>query len=229
MSDREHQRMPFAVPVEFRTASSFLVAYSVNLSRGGLFLETDRELEPGTDLTIQLVVPSVGSVALQGRVSWRRQAGDSAGPPGVGVEFQGVGNDLGTLIDRLVGHYEGLDVLLLCKDKRDRTALTRLIRSIIGTAEVVGAADAHLADTLLTDDVDLLIVDVDADPEGAMVTIKRCKDSGLKVPTVALTANKRWHERARMAGADEVGSNPPPFKELQRLLVRAIGRPIKVG
>jgi type IV pilus assembly protein PilZ len=229
MSDREHQRMPFAVPVEFRTASSFLVAYSLNLSRGGLFLETDRPLEPGSPITVQLLVPSHGTVALAGRVSWRRDVADSAGPPGVGVEFNGVGDDLGVLIDRLVRTYEGLDVLLLCKDKRDRTALTRLVRSIISTAEVVGAADAHLAETLLTDDVDLLIVDVDADPEGAMVTLKKCKDSGLKVPMVALTANKRWHERARLAGANEVGSNPPPFKELQRLLVRAIGRPVKVG
>lgn len=229
MSDREHQRMPFAVPVEFRTASSFLVAYSVNLSRGGLFLETDRVLEPGAAITVQLLVPSVGGVALEGRVTWRRGPGDSAGPAGVGVEFDRVGDDLGALIDRLVGCYEGLDVLLLCKDKRDRSALTRLVRSIISTAEVVGAADAHLAETLLTDDVDLLIVDVDADPEGAMLTLKRCKESGLAVPSVALTANKRWHERARLAGAGEVGSNPPPFKELQRLLVRAIGRPVKVG
>ena len=47
MSDREHDRIPFSMQVEFRTASSFLVAYSVNLSRGGMFIETDAEVPMG--------------------------------------------------------------------------------------------------------------------------------------------------------------------------------------
>ena len=44
MTEREHERMPYSVQVEFRTPNSFLVAYSVNLSRGGLFLETNNRV-----------------------------------------------------------------------------------------------------------------------------------------------------------------------------------------
>jgi len=58
MSEREHQRIPYAVEVEFRTASSFLVAYSVNVSRGGLFLETEHEVPVGAQITLRLAVPS---------------------------------------------------------------------------------------------------------------------------------------------------------------------------
>ena len=47
MTDRDQARMPYTVQVEFRTPSSFLVAYSVNLSRGGLFIETDADIPTG--------------------------------------------------------------------------------------------------------------------------------------------------------------------------------------
>ena len=53
--------MPYTVQVEFRTASSFLVTYSVNLSRGGLFLETDAPIPAGSGISLDLVVPGHGT------------------------------------------------------------------------------------------------------------------------------------------------------------------------
>ena len=64
--------MPYAVQVEFRTASSFLVAYSVNLSRGGLFLETDADVPTGAPMTLDFAVPNAGTTSLNGIVAWRR-------------------------------------------------------------------------------------------------------------------------------------------------------------
>src|SRR5436190_16266660 len=101
MADREHERMPYRVHVEFRTASSFLVAYSVNLSRGGLFLETDADIPTGALMTIDFAVPGAGTTSLNGVVAWRRTL-DEPGPPGLGVEFQEVAPALGSTIDRLV-------------------------------------------------------------------------------------------------------------------------------
>ena len=72
MSEREYERIPYSVQVEFRTASSFLVAYSVNLSRGGIFLETDVDLPTGVLLGLDLVVPGTGMLSLIGLVAWRR-------------------------------------------------------------------------------------------------------------------------------------------------------------
>jgi hypothetical protein len=48
------------------------------------------------------------------------------------------------------------------------------------------------------------------------------------VPSVALTSNPKMHEYARAAGADEIVANPPPFAELQVVLVRALGKPAQV-
>ena len=88
MAEREHQRMPYGVQVEFRTASSFLITYSVNLSRGGLFLETDAEVPEGSVIAISLAIPGAGAVELAGLVMWRRGLDSPEGPPGLGIEFK---------------------------------------------------------------------------------------------------------------------------------------------
>jgi CheY-like chemotaxis protein len=48
------------------------------------------------------------------------------------------------------------------------------------------------------------------------------------VPTVAITANATLREHARLAGADELATNPPSFAELQVVLVRALSKPVAV-
>ena len=85
MSDREYERIPYSMQVEFRTASSFLVAYSVNLSRGGMFIETDSEVPTGVLLALDLQVPGAGLLQLVGLVAWRRGVDSPDGPAGLGA------------------------------------------------------------------------------------------------------------------------------------------------
>lgn len=227
MSEREYDRIPYAVQVEFRTASSFLVAYSVNLSRGGIFLETESEVPTGVLISLDLLVPGAGLLTLIGVVMWRRAVDSPDGPPGLGVEFQDVA-PLGSAIDKLVSTFNGVQILLLSGDRQDRTTLARSIKSIISTAEILQAADAAVAATLLTNEIDLAVVDVDFDPEGAARTLQAAKQLSPWVPTVAITSNPKLREYARAAGADEVASNPPPFAELQIVLVRALSKPASI-
>jgi PilZ domain len=64
MAERAHERMPYTVQAEFRTPSSFLVAYSVNLSRGGLFVETEVDIPTGALVTVDFEIPwSPGAAA----------------------------------------------------------------------------------------------------------------------------------------------------------------------
>jgi uncharacterized protein (TIGR02266 family) len=228
MSDREHVRIPYTVQVEFRTASSFLVAYSVNLSRGGLFLETDHEVDVGAPIALEMTVPSVGSVLLGGLVAWRRGRESADGPPGLGIEFHDVAPQLGGVIDRLISGYHGLSVLVLSGDRQDRTSLSRSIKSIMTTADVVQAADAKVAETLITSDVDLAVIDVDFDVDGGLAALRAAKAVNPPVPTLALASSRNLRDHARAAGADEVATNPPAFGELQLLLLRALGRPMSV-
>jgi uncharacterized protein (TIGR02266 family) len=228
MSDREHDRIPYSVQVEFRTASSFLVAYSVNLSRGGLFVETESEVPTGALLALDLVVPGAGLLSLVGIVAWRRGHDSPDGAPGIGIEFQDVAPQLGSVIDKLVSSFNGVQILLLSGDRQDRTTLARSIKSIISTAEILQAADANVAATLLTSEIDLAIVDVDFDPEGAVQTLRAARLLSPKVPTVAIAASPKLRDYARTAGADEIATNPPPFGELQVVLVRALSKPASV-
>jgi uncharacterized protein (TIGR02266 family) len=228
MSDREYDRIPYTVQVEFRTASSFLVAYSVNLSRGGIFIETDSEVPSGVLIALDLQVPGAGLLHLLGVVAWRRGIDNTEGPPGLGIEFQDIAPQLESTIDLLVSSFHGVHILVLSGDRQDRTTLSRSIKSIISTAEVVQAADAETAAAKLTSEIDLAVVDVDFDPEGALQTLQAAKLLSPKVPTIALATSAKLRERARAAGADELASNPPPFGELQVVLVRALSRPMSV-
>lgn len=220
--------MPYTVQVEFRTASSFLVAYSVNLSRGGLFLETDADIPNGAVTTLEFTVPGVGTSSLDGVVAWRRGGDGAEGPPGIGIEFQDVAPQLGALIDKLVTGFRGVQILLLSGDRQDRTTLARNIKSVIATAEITQAADAQVAATVLTSEIDVAIVDVDFDLEGGLETIRAAKRQRPPVPTIAITSSATYREQAVTAGADELLQNPPPFADLQVTLVRALGKPVAV-
>lgn len=228
MTEREHPRVPCIVRVEYRTPSSFLVAYSVNLSRGGIFLETDQDLPIGSDIALQIAVPDAKPVPLTGTVTWRRPERDDEGPAGVGVEFAETSESLSLMIDDLVARYTGLNVLLVCQNKQDRTSLTRQIRSIVSTAEVVGAEDTHLGGNLLDDSIDLLVVDADFDPDSAASILRRATEMDPPIPTIALTSNAEVRGQAWEAGAAEVAGSPPQFAELQRIIVRALGRPSSI-
>ena len=220
--------MPYAVQVEFRTASSFLVAYSVNLSRGGLFLETDADIPTGGLISLDFAVPGAGTTSLNGVVAWRRGAAEAEGPPGIGIEFQDVAPQLGAMIDKLVTSFRGVQMLLVSGDRQDRTTLARNIKSIISTAEITQAADSNVASTVLTHEIDVAIVDVDFDLTGGLAVLRKAKAQTPPVPTIALTSKTDHREQALAAGADEILANPPPFAELQVVLVRALGKPIAI-
>lgn len=228
MNAREYQRIPFAVRAEFRTASSFLIAYSLNFSRGGMFLETDADLEPNSEIKVDLIVPGTGPVSLTGRVSWRRTVADGEGPVGVGVEFDEVSTVLGPIIDSLVASYDGINVVLYAADSLDRTSLSRMLKSILATAEVVTAPEPHVAKNLLTGDVDLAVIDVDANPDASVDLIRTAQSATPPIPVIALATSQRTADRARAAGACEVAAHPPAFGELQVIIVRALGRPALV-
>jgi len=218
------------VQVRFRTRSSFLVAYSVNLSKGGIFLETDSPAPIGTAVTLKMHVADAGVYEILGHVTWiRAQADAAAGPAGMGVEFDDVDEAVGGLIDELVTDFRGLNVLVFSQDGKDRSSVARTVRSIIGTADVVEAAGTSTAEALLGDEIDLVIVDGEA-PDGAgWLVLRAAKNRDKKIPVIALCTEESERQRAIDLGADEVSDNPPVFADFQDLLLRALGRPSTVG
>ena len=224
----ESHDTPHAVQVQFRSAASFLVAYSVNLSRGGLFVETEAQIPTGGLVSLELDVPGAELTALSGLVAWRRELGDPAGPPGLGLELQDVAPQLGSVIDRLVTTFTGVQILLMSKDRQDRTTLARNIKSIISTAEITQAADAQVANSIVSSELDAAIIDVDFDVTGAVAAIRSAKAQTPPVPVIALSSNPANRELAITAGTDELLANPPLFADLQLVLLRTLGKPVEV-
>jgi uncharacterized protein (TIGR02266 family) len=221
MADRQHERVPQRFRVEYRSASSLLVAYTVNLSRGGTFLECDELPEVGTPLELELRLPQ-RTVPLRGRVAWVRPTPDEQGPRGVGVQFDD-SETLGAIIDELVARFEGINTLALCREPRDRRALLRAIRSTVRNAEVAFAESGSVAQSMLANELDLLIVDMDDDPDGGAETLREARN--YDVPTIALAGDEALYARARDAGAEELLGNPPTPSALRDAIVRRLSAP----
>ena len=239
MTAREHERIPCVVRVEFRTPSSFLVAYSVNLSRGGMFLETDHEVAVGEQIALHFAVPGVGVIDTQGTVMWRRDsdeptsrpgargARDSRAVPGVGIRFDNIEGAVGAVIDRLVGEYRGTRVLLVFGHNAAAAAISRMVHDVVATAEIVSAFDIPTAREQLETALDLVIVA--ADEPFALEILDAARRQPRPIPVVALSATGRSGEQARELGADEVVSNPPAFDAFRRAMLQALGRPLSVA
>jgi uncharacterized protein (TIGR02266 family) len=105
----ERVRVPVDVTVEFRADDDRpgMAGRAVNISAGGLFVETLAPLGRGSDLALAFTLPAgaAGPVSAAGRVAWvnppstprKRDCG-----PGMGIAFRDLSPDGRTAITRFV-------------------------------------------------------------------------------------------------------------------------------
>jgi uncharacterized protein (TIGR02266 family) len=80
------------VLVDYTARGAPCCEYATTLGAGGLFIETEAPLAPGTSLRVRFRLPGGASLhSIDGRVTWRHgldeaRAGDSR-PSGMGIEF----------------------------------------------------------------------------------------------------------------------------------------------
>ena len=90
MSDedkRRDDREPVTLFVEYDGADDLIGDFTENLSTGGTFVATNRELPIGTQVQLVLSFPGLlEPIAIDGTVRWKRGAGGD-GDPGAGIEF----------------------------------------------------------------------------------------------------------------------------------------------
>jgi type IV pilus assembly protein PilZ len=87
---REHQRFEVTIPVDCSTKHVFVANHVSNISKGGLFLRSDRPLPIEAEVALVLRLPDVGqSIRAVGRVVWNYdlQKGTSRIVPGSGIRF----------------------------------------------------------------------------------------------------------------------------------------------
>jgi uncharacterized protein (TIGR02266 family) len=227
-TDRRDSRLPVKLEVAFRTQGAFLIAYSVNLSKGGVFLETQDLLEVGTEVTLRLAVPGAGEFELIGAVAWVRQASPDGLPDGMGIQIRDLDERYGEAIDEMVQQFMGISVLVLAAAQERLTQLGRYVRSIM-SCEIFEATSAEEADQALTAAPDLVVLELQRSTAFGLNTIERIKELHAGTPVILLAEDLRTRELGKMSGADEVLETPPSFAALQAAVIRTLSRPARVG
>jgi uncharacterized protein (TIGR02266 family) len=231
VADRRLPRLPISLEVAYRTAGAFLVSYSVNLSKGGIFLETQSPLEPGESVTLKFEVPGEGPLEVEGVVAWVRSNDPSGLPNGMGIQFAALDARYGDVIDEMVRGFVGLTVLVVAASP-DRLALIgRYVRSIIA-CDIVEATSAAVAEVALEQVPDLVVVDLDLQPEMGLRCVRAAKAHAAATqsptPVITLAGNQRVRDAGKAAGADEGLATPPSYHELQAAVIRTLSRPASV-
>ena len=103
-SDRA-PRVEYELPVAYSSVAGFVTDWAVNLSRGGLYINTDKPMP--VDTVVRLLVTLPGAhfpVELKGRVTRVNATGvpGSHESPGMGVEFLDVDDDKRSRIEEFV-------------------------------------------------------------------------------------------------------------------------------
>ena len=225
---RRFARAPVSLEVQYRTKGSFLVSYSLNLSKGGLFLETDDLLPVGTTLTVRFSIPgSAAPIETLARVMWvRRSSSDEGLPPGLGLQFDNLEGHIGETIDEMARDFSGVTLLALADDPSALSRLTRYLKSTL-TCEVIQESATSLSATGFTDvTADLTLLDLDSAGDGGLLLIQMAaRESKPPLPVVALTADPLVKALAIKEGAATVLDNPPAYEELRRCVLEVLGRP----
>ena len=106
-SDRA-PRVEYELPVAYSSVAGFVTDWAVNLSRGGLYINTDKPLPVDTPVRLLVTLPGAHfPVELKGRVTRTNALGaaSTSQSPGMAVEFVDVDDDkrsrIGEFVERL--------------------------------------------------------------------------------------------------------------------------------
>jgi uncharacterized protein (TIGR02266 family) len=108
MSDtRKDKRAPISLKVRFKSATvdEFIEQYSLDISKGGIFIKSKTPMSIGTLLKFEFRLKDESRLIHGvGRVVWKRDDGDSAGKaPGMGIKFIKMDPESRVLVESMVG------------------------------------------------------------------------------------------------------------------------------
>lgn len=223
---RVHERARLALQVSYRSAGSFLISYTVDLSRGGLFLETAELLPVGSALDLTLQIPGAPQWVVRGTVVWLQEVAVPGRPVGMGIQFHALETDFGDLIDTLVRQFLGLRLLLASPSARTRSQLQRMLRAVLAAAVVEHEPAEGREMPPEGQRFDLAVVDLPDDhpPSLALLEALLGDDGGTAVLAIAWSPSLR--KRALDLGAQEVMDGPVSQGELRIAVLRALARPV---
>ena len=88
---RRVRRVPVKLKVDWQAEGNFLFENATNISEHGIFIETDKPMEPGTVIDLQFNLPDdPNKIEVRGEVAWTnplRPVSEDNHNPGMGIRF----------------------------------------------------------------------------------------------------------------------------------------------
>ena len=238
---RRGQREPITLLVEYEGADDLVSDFTENLSEGGTFVSTSRELAIGTRVRLVLSFPGLlERLAVSGIVRWARTRGDEA-DAGAGIEFEPGTSEgpLADVIERIRAGHPGTVTrpvrLLVVEDNRhiakliEQGLLGSMRRDHTGLKFAFrDAEDGRAAvEILRKEPIDALVIDIYLPIlDGSKVIATARTELGLtKLPIIAFSAGGEAARRAALtAGADIFLDKPMRLRMVLETLQRLLGR-----
>ena len=244
MSDdekRRDSREPVTLFVEYEGADDLVGDFTENLSSGGTFVATNRELPIGTHVQLVLSFPGLlEPISIEGTVRWKRGSGNSEGDAGAGIEFEpGPARDqLATLIEKVRTRDPKtvsrlFRVLVVEDNKHVAQLITEGLRGSArrdfgGVSFVFRAAEDGRAaiEILRREQFDALIIDVYLPIlDGPRVIMQARTELGLAdLPIIAVSAGGDAARRSALeAGANIFLDKPMRLRQVIDTMQRLLG------
>jgi uncharacterized protein (TIGR02266 family) len=241
---RTSPRVEGTFRVCYRSIDELLVAYSSDLSKGGMFLQSDRFLPVNAVLRLQLELePGAAEIPIICRVVYVRdeKTGRAVGKPaGMGIEFLDLTNECLQLIEAFIGEKmtggeplplptraRRLSVLIVDDDAGCRTLAAQPFRQRGDYVRVANDGFDALA-LCLKEPPDLIVSDVNMPRMDGwnLLRMVRARPTLASVPFVFLTTLSGEEERLRgyQLGVDDYVGKPFRGKELQARVDRIMER-----
>jgi uncharacterized protein (TIGR02266 family) len=84
---RQHPRIDVWLNAEFQSSKELVSCYMTNISKGGMFLQTDDPLELEAVMALTFQLPGQEhTIRVKGKVVWSNPS-SGTGKPGMGVQF----------------------------------------------------------------------------------------------------------------------------------------------
>jgi uncharacterized protein (TIGR02266 family) len=233
---REHRRVPAILRVNYSDRAGCLDA-TENLSRGGLFIQTDRRFQIGEVVPLSLSFPGLlDPIEIVGKVAWLRPPrGEQRGGVGVCVEREEDRKSLDSILDTSGTHSRPVDPqslppegfkVLIVEDNPHIVEMYSYVLKKLAAGELGGkvplevqfAPDGHHAFKLLQEQkFNLVMTDLYMPVMDGFALVEKIRhDERLKnLPVIVISAGgKDAQDRALEAGVDIYLRKPVKFAEV---------------
>ena len=215
---RKSPRIPLKVQVKYKTPNAFLADYALNISKGGIFIETDKPLPLGSSVDFQLLFPDALK-PVKGTGEVVRIAAGNDEPSGMGIRFKDLSPEGMAIVEKIFKDFAGIRILVIDDAAVMRRLLSFWLRKII-KCDITEASDGIEAISKLKEKFDLVITDLRMPRADGLKVIEHIRDNMhdtvtpiIIVTTVASGDDKK---KALMLGASGYITKPLRFSELSR-------------